>query len=118
MLLLEDRKRFSVLKGKPLFDHFIPPRFGGRGYPPPAEKMLMRQSKETHRTVSIGASVADELAVGGSYDFCDKYKGGTLYLGMGGGKSFDATSGETLDVWHGNIYDIVDGWCDDILEWD
>ena len=67
---------------------------------------------------SIGASVADELAVGGSYDFCDKYKGGTLYLGMGGGKSFDVTSGETLDVWHGNIYDIVDGWCDDILEWD
>ena len=31
MFTLENRKRFSVLTGKPSFDHFIPPRFGGRG---------------------------------------------------------------------------------------
>ena len=38
MLPWEAGSRFFALTEKPSFDSFIPQRFGGRGYPPPADE--------------------------------------------------------------------------------
>ena len=38
MLPWEAGRRFFALTVKPSFDSFIPQRFGGRGYPPPADE--------------------------------------------------------------------------------
>jgi hypothetical protein len=74
-------------------------------------------------TTSIGGVLAEEYAFGGSFDVVhgknagEKFLGGTIYTGFGLGECVDVTEGETFNLWDFNKYDVVEGWCDDILAW-